>query len=212
MNLIMLGAPGAGKGTQAAVICERYNIPTISTGAIIRNAIRNQTEVGKMAKSYIDQGKLVPDDVVIGIIKERLGESDCKNGFILDGFPRTIAQADELTKMGISIDMALSIEADDSIILERLGGRRECSKCGATYHITNKPSKAGDKCEKCGGPLITRPDDCEETIKNRLEVYHESTEVLKSYYENLGKLVKIDGNREVEEITEDIFKALASVS
>ncbi len=210
MNLIMLGAPGAGKGTQAAVICEKYNIPTISTGAIIRNAIRNETEIGKIAKGYIDEGNLVPDNVVIGIINERLKESDCKNGFILDGFPRTIAQADELTKMGISINCALSIEVDDSIILERLGGRRECSECGATYHITNNPSKSGDKCEKCGGALITRPDDCEETIKNRLEVYHESTEVLKSYYDNLNKLVKIDGNRSVEEITDDILKALAS--
>ncbi len=210
MKLIMLGAPGAGKGTQAAVICERYNIPTISTGAIIRNAIRNETQIGKIAKGYIDEGKLVPDNVVIGIINERLKESDCKNGFILDGFPRTIAQADELTKMGISINCALSIEVDDSIILERLGGRRECSECGATYHVTNKPSKAGDKCEKCGGALITRPDDCEETIKNRLEVYHESTEVLKTYYDKLGKLVKIDGNRSVEEITNDILFALAS--
>lgn len=208
MNLIMLGAPGAGKGTQAAIICETYNIPTISTGAIIRNAIRNETEIGKIAKGYIDNGQLVPDDVVIGIINERLGESDCKNGFILDGFPRTVAQADELIKMGISIDLALSIEVDDSIIMERLGGRRECRECGATYHITNKPSKLGDKCEKCGGPLITRPDDCEETIKNRLDVYHKTTEVLKSYYENLGKLVKINGNRDVNEITKEILNTL----
>ena len=208
MNLIMLGAPGAGKGTQAAIICETYNIPTISTGAIIRNAIRNETEIGKMAKSYIDEGKLVPDSVVIGIINERLKEDDCKNGFILDGFPRTVAQADELIKMGISIDFALSIEVDDSIIMERLGGRRECRDCGATYHITNKPSSSGNKCEKCGGPLITRPDDCEETIKSRLSVYHETTEVLKSYYDKLGKLIKIDGNREVEEITNEILETL----
>ena len=208
MNLIMLGAPGAGKGTQAAIICETYNIPTISTGAIIRNAIRNQTEIGKIAKGYIDDGRLVPDDVVIGIINERLGESDCKNGFILDGFPRTVAQADELIKMGISIDLALSIEVDDSIIMERLGGRRECRACGAPYHVSNKPSKLGDKCEKCGGPLITRPDDCEETIKNRLDVYHKTTEVLKSYYENLGKLVKINGNRSVNEITNEILNTL----
>ena len=208
MKLIMLGAPGAGKGTQAAVICEKYSIPTISTGAIIRNAIRNQTEIGKIAKGYIDDGQLVPDDVVIGIINERLGESDCKNGFILDGFPRTVAQADELIKMGISIDLALSIEVDDSIIMERLGGRRECRACGAPYHVSNKPSKLGDKCEKCGGPLITRPDDCEETIKNRLDVYHKTTEVLKSYYENLGKLVKINGNRSVNEITNEILNTL----
>ena len=208
MKLIMLGAPGAGKGTQAAVICEKYSIPTISTGAIIRNAIRNGTEVGNMAKSYIDKGLLVPDDVVIGIIKERLAEPDCKNGFILDGFPRTTAQADELDNMGISIDHALSIEVDDSIILERLGGRRECSGCGATYHISFNPSKQGDKCEKCGAPLITRPDDCEETIKSRLKVYHDTTEVLKEYYENKGKLIKIDGNRSVQDITDDILTHL----
>lgn len=208
MKLIMLGAPGAGKGTQAAVICEKYSIPTISTGAIIRNAIRNGTEVGNMAKSYIDKGLLVPDDVVIGIIKERLAEPDCKEGFILDGFPRTTAQADELDKMGISIDCALSIEVDDSIILERLGGRRECSGCGATYHISFNPSKAGDKCEKCGATLITRPDDCEETIKSRLKVYHDTTEVLKEYYEAKGKLIKIDGNRSVQDITDSILAQL----
>ena len=208
MKLIMLGAPGAGKGTQAAVICEKYSIPTISTGAIIRNAIRNGTEVGNMAKTYIDKGLLVPDDVVIGIIKERLGEADCKNGFILDGFPRTTAQADELDKMGISIDHVLSIEVDDSIILERLGGRRECSGCGAPYHVSFNPSNAGDKCEKCGGKLITRPDDCEETIKSRLKVYHDTTEVLKEYYEAKGKLIKIDGNRSVQDITDEIFAQL----
>lgn len=208
MKLIMLGAPGAGKGTQAAVICEKYSIPTISTGAIIRNAIRNGTEVGNMAKTYIDKGLLVPDDVVIGIIKERLGEDDCANGFILDGFPRTTAQADELDKMGISIDYALSIEVDDSIILERLGGRRECSGCVATYHVSFNPSKAGDKCEKCGAELITRPDDCEETIKSRLKVYHDTTEVLKEYYDRKGKLIKIDGNRSVQDITDDILAQL----
>ena len=208
MKLIMLGAPGAGKGTQAALICEKYSIPTISTGAIIRNAIKNETEVGKLAKGFIDQGKLVPDDVVIDIIHERLQESDCANGFILDGFPRTTAQAEELYKMGISIDYVISIEVDDSTILERLGGRRECSGCAAPYHISNNPSKAGDKCEKCGAALITRPDDCEETIKSRLEVYHSTTEVLKEYYEAKGKLVKIDGNRGVHDITADILAQL----
>ena len=208
MKLIMLGAPGAGKGTQAAVICEKYSIPTISTGAIIRNAIRNGTEVGNIAKGYIDKGLLVPDDVVIDIIKERLKEDDCANGFILDGFPRTTAQADELDKMGISIDYALSIEVDDSIILERLGGRRECSGCAATYHVSFNPSKDGDKCEKCGAQLITRPDDCEETIKSRLKVYHETTEVLKEYYEAKGKLIMIDGNRSVQDITDDVLAQL----
>ncbi len=208
MKLIMLGAPGAGKGTQAAIICEKYSIPTISTGAIIRAAIRGGTPVGKQAKDYIDKGLLVPDEVVIGIIKERLAEDDCKNGFILDGFPRTTAQADALEKMGISIDYAVSIEVDDSIILDRLGGRRECSGCGATYHIKYNPSKSGDKCEKCGGELITRPDDCEETIMSRLKVYHETTEVLKDYYEKRGKLIKINGDAGVDEITKEIFAAL----
>ena len=208
MKLIMLGAPGAGKGTQAAIICEKYSIPTISTGAIIRAAIRGGTPVGKKAKDYIDKGLLVPDEVVIGIIKERLAEDDCKNGFILDGFPRTTAQADALEKMGISIDYAVSIEVDDSIILDRLGGRRECSGCGATYHIKYNPSKSGDKCEKCGGELITRPDDCEETIMSRLKVYHETTEVLKDYYEKRGKLIKINGDAGVDEITKEIFAAL----
>lgn len=208
MKLIMLGAPGAGKGTQAAIICEKYSIPTISTGAIIRAAIRGGTPVGKQAKDYIDKGLLVPDEVVIGIIKERLAEDDCKNGFILDGFPRTTAQADALEKMGISIDYAVSIEVDDSIILDRLGGRRECSGCGATYHIKYNPSKSGDKCEKCGGELITRPDDCEETIMSRLKVYHETTEVLKDYYEKRGKLIKINGDAGVDDITKEIFAAL----
>lgn len=208
MKLIMLGAPGAGKGTQAAIICEKYSIPTISTGAIIRAAIRGGTPVGKQAKDYIDKGLLVPDEVIIGIIKERLAEDDCKNGFILDGFPRTTAQADALEKMGISIDYAVSIEVDDSIILDRLGGRRECSGCGATYHIKYNPSKSGDKCEKCGGELITRPDDCEETIMSRLKVYHETTEVLKDYYEKRGKLIKINGDAGVDEITKEIFAAL----
>lgn len=208
MKLIMLGAPGAGKGTQAAKICEKFSIPTISTGAIIRNAIRCQTEVGKQAKDFIDKGLLVPDEVVIEIIKERLKDDDCKGGFILDGFPRTVAQADALEKMGITIDKAISIEVPDSVILERLGGRRECEKCGATYHINFNPSAKGEKCEKCDGLLITRPDDCEETIMSRLKVYHETTEVLKEYYEKLGKLVKIDGNKSVDEITQDAFNCL----
>ena len=208
MKLIMLGAPGAGKGTQAAKICEKYNIPTISTGAIIRNAIRNATDIGKQAKTFIDKGHLVPDEVVIGIIKERLAQDDCKNGFILDGFPRTTAQAEALEAMGIAIDKALSIEVPDEVILDRLGGRRECGECGATYHIRYNPSKSGDKCEKCGTPLITRPDDCEETIMSRLKVYHETTEVVKAFYDKLGKLIMIDGDRDVAAITEDVLKSL----
>lgn len=208
LKLIMLGAPGAGKGTQAAKICDRYNIPTVSTGAIIRNAIRNGTELGKKAKELIDKGLLVPDDVVIAIIDSRLKEDDCKNGYILDGFPRTVAQAEALKQMGVDIDAAISIEVDDSIIIDRLSGRRECSGCGATYHIKYTPSSKGDICEKCGAPLVTRPDDSADTIKQRLKVYHETTEVLKTFYENEGKLVLIDGDRDVDEITQEIFKVL----
>ncbi len=208
LKLIMLGAPGAGKGTQAAKICDRYNIPTVSTGAIIRNAIRNGTELGKKAKELIDKGLLVPDDVVIAIIDSRLKEDDCKNGYILDGFPRTVAQAEALKQMGVDIDAAISIEVDDSIIIDRLSGRRECSGCGATYHIKYTPSSKGDICEKCGAPLVTRPDDSADTIKQRLKVYHETTEVLKTFYKNEGKLVLIDGDRDVDEITQEIFKVL----
>ena len=208
LKLIMLGAPGAGKGTQAAKICDKYNIPTVSTGAIIRNAIRNGTELGKKAKELIDKGLLVPDDVVIAIIDSRLKEDDCKNGYILDGFPRTVAQAEALKQMGVDIDAAISIEVDDSIIIDRLSGRRECSGCGATYHIKYTPSSKGDICEKCGAPLVTRPDDSADTIKQRLKVYHETTEVLKTFYKNEGKLVLIDGDRDVDEITQEIFKVL----
>ena len=208
LKLIMLGAPGAGKGTQAAKICDRYNIPTVSTGAIISNAIRNGTELGKKAKELIDKGLLVPDDVVIAIIDSRLKEDDCKNGYILDGFPRTVAQAEALKQMGVDIDAAISIEVDDSIIIDRLSGRRECSGCGATYHIKYTPSSKGDICEKCGAPLVTRPDDSADTIKQRLKVYHETTEVLKTFYKNEGKLVLIDGDRDVDEITQEIFKVL----
>lgn len=208
LKLIMLGAPGAGKGTQAAKICERYNIPTISTGAIIRNAIRAGSEMGLKAKSLIDKGLLVPDEVVISIIDNRLKEDDCKNGYILDGFPRTLSQAQALKDMGVDIDYALSVEVDDSIIIDRLSGRRECSGCGATYHIKYTPSEKGDVCEKCGAPLITRPDDTVDTIKQRLKVFHETTEVLKTFYENEGKLVLIDGDRDVNEITQEIFNVL----
>ena len=208
MKLILLGAPGAGKGTQAEIISEKYNIPTISTGNIIRAALKNGTEMGLKAKSYIDAGNLVPDDVVIGIIKERLNESDCANGYILDGFPRTIPQAEALDDMGFDINCALSIEVADSEIVKRMSGRRVCPACGATYHVTDNPSAAGDKCDRCGAALSVRKDDAPEVVLSRLEVYHAQSEPLKEYYgervikvdvtegspsENFGKTVKALG-------------------
>lgn len=208
MKLILLGAPGAGKGTQAEIISEKYNIPTISTGNIIRAALKNGTEMGLKAKSYIDAGNLVPDEVVIGIIKERLAEDDCKNGFILDGFPRTIPQAEALDKMGFEIDHALSIEVDDAEIIKRMSGRRVCSVCGASYHTEfKKPEKEG-VCNICGGELVIRKDDEPETVMNRLKVYHEQTEPLKDYYKSCGKLITVEGQDKVEDTTALVLKAL----
>ena len=208
MKLIMLGAPGAGKGTQAQILSERFNIPTISTGAIIRAAIKNGTETGKMASALIDKGQLVPDEVVIDIIKERLAEDDCKNGFILDGFPRTISQADSLSKLGIRIDNVIDIEVPDEVIVTRLSGRRECPGCGATHHVNFNPTKDGVHCDKCGKELISRKDDAPETVKSRLEVYHEQTEPLIDYYKSKGILVVAGGTSSVEETTEEILKVL----
>lgn len=208
MNLILLGAPGAGKGTQAEKICEKYNIPAVSTGNIIREALKNGTDMGLKAKSYIDAGKLVPDDVVIGIIKERLAEDDCKDGFILDGFPRTIPQAEALDAMGIVIDKVVDIEVPDEKITARLSGRRVCLKCGATYHLEyKKPAKEG-VCNVCGDELVQRKDDKPETVLDRLSVYHEQTEPLKDYYEKTGKLVIVEGQEEVADTTALVFKAL----
>ncbi len=208
MKLIMLGAPGAGKGTQAIVLSEKYNIPTISTGVIIRAAIKNGTDTGKMAKDFIEKGQLVPDSVVIGIIKDRLAEADCKNGFILDGFPRTIPQAEALDQFGIEIDKVLDIEVPDSDIISRLSGRRECSKCGATYHITNNPSKKGELCDKCDGELVCRKDDAPETVLSRLEVYHAQTEPLIDFYKNKGILYVADGTKGVDATTKEIISVL----
>ena len=208
MRLIMLGAPGAGKGTQAEVLSEKLAIPTISTGAMIRQAIKNGTEVGLKAKDYIDKGLLVPDSAIIDIIKDRLKEDDCKNGFILDGFPRTIAQAEALDEFGIEIDTALSLEVDDEVIVKRLSGRRECSACAATYHVDSKPPVKECTCDKCGAALTTRNDDKPETIISRLAVYHEQTEPLKDFYEKKGKLTKVVGQETVEETTECVLKAL----
>ena len=208
MKLIFLGAPGAGKGTQAEIIAGKLNIPTISTGNIIREALANGTEMGLKAKAFIEAGKLVPDDVVIGIIKERLAQDDCKNGFILDGFPRTIPQAKALDKFGVEIDKVLDIEVPDSHIVERLSGRRECSKCGATYHLVNNPSKKGNLCERCDGELVCRKDDAPETILSRLEVYHSQTEPLIDFYKEKGILFVADGTKGVDATTEEIISVL----
>lgn len=208
MKLILLGAPGAGKGTQAEVICERLGIPAISTGNIIREALRNGTEMGLKAKSYMDSGALVPDDVVIGIIQERLAQDDCKNGFILDGFPRTVPQAAALDEMGITIDKVIDIEVADSDIEKRLSGRRICEKCGASYHIAYKPPAADGKCGKCGGDLMIRKDDLPETVRERLEIYHQQTEPLKDYYARTGKLAIVKGQEEVADTTRLTLAAL----
>ena len=208
MKLILLGAPGAGKGTQAEVISEKYNIPTISTGNIIRAALKNGTEMGLKAKSYIDAGNLVPDDVVIGIIKERLAESDCQNGYILDGFPRTIPQAEALDQLGFGIDAALSIEVADSEIVKRMSGRRVCEKCGASYHTEYKKPAVDGKCNFCDGNLVIRKDDEPETVLNRLNVYHDQTEPLKDYYKACGKLLCVEGQEEVKDTTKLVLAAL----
>ena len=208
MKLILLGAPGAGKGTQAEVISEKYNVPTISTGNIIRAAIKNGTEMGLKAKSYIDAGNLVPDEVVIGIVKERLSKSDCANGYILDGFPRTIPQAQALDNLGFDIDLALSIEVADSEIVKRMSGRRVCEKCGASYHTAYKKPAQEGVCNFCGGKLVVRKDDEPETVLNRLNVYHEQTEQLKSYYNSCGKLKTVEGQEKVADTTRLVLAAL----
>jgi adenylate kinase len=208
MKLILLGAPGAGKGTQAEIICERYNIPAISTGNIIREALKSGTEMGIRAKSYMDEGKLVPDEVVIGIIQERLAKNDCSNGFVLDGFPRTIPQAEALDKMGISIDKVLDIEVSDEAIVQRMSGRRVCEKCGASYHLIYKKPNVDGVCDKCGGTLVQRKDDHPDTVKERLNVYHEQTEPLKDYYSKQGKLCIVEGQDDVADTTKKVLAAL----
>lgn len=199
MNIILLGAPGAGKGTQAAVICEKLNIPTISTGNIIREALKNGTEMGLKAKSYMDAGKLVPDEVVIGIVKERLAKDDCAKGFILDGFPRTIPQAEALDAMGVVIDKVIDIEVADEVIVNRLSGRRVCEKCGRPYHLESLKPKVEGICDDCGGTLVQRKDDSIETVKARLDIYHNETEPLKDYYAKQNKLVVVEGQDTVED-------------
>ncbi len=206
MKMILLGPPGAGKGTQAEVLSKHFCIPTISTGAMIRNEIRNETELGLAAKKLIEEGQLVSDEVILNMLRVRIEADDCKNGFILDGVPRTINQA-EAIKTFAKIDAALSIEVPDEVIIGRLGGRRECSGCGATYHVENKPTKTEGICDKCGRELLIRPDDMPETIKKRLDVYHEQTEPLKEFYKNEGLLRSVDGTKSISDITADMIKA-----
>jgi adenylate kinase len=207
MKLILLGAPGAGKGTQADIISRKLAIPTISTGNILRAAIRNSTPIGIKARSYMDSGNLVPDDVIIGIMKERLAKSDCANGYILDGMPRTITQAEALEDAGVKVDVALVIEASDAEIMDRMTGRRTCGNCGATYHIRTNPPKTDNICDVCGDELVLRKDDKPETVINRLKVYHQETEPLIEYFKSRGKLKTVE-NLSIEATTEVIFRTL----
>ncbi|EEG32148.1 adenylate kinase [[Clostridium] methylpentosum DSM 5476] len=208
MNLILLGAPGAGKGTQAEVICDTLKIPAISTGNILREAVKNGTELGLKAKEYMESGNLVPDEVVIGLLKERIAQDDCKNGYVLDGFPRTVPQAEALDVMGVVIDKVIDIEVADEAIQKRLSGRRVCEDCGASYHVDYKPSAVEGKCDKCGGKTVQRKDDHPDTIKDRLNVYHEQTEPLKDYYSKTGKLVIVEGQEDVKDTTALTLKAV----
>ena len=201
LKMIFLGAPGAGKGTQSDIVAEKYGIPTISTGVMIREAIKNNTEMGIAAKAYTEKGALVPDEVVIGIIAERLAKDDCQNGFILDGFPRTVPQAEALDNMGVGINCVVSLEVADDKIVERMSGRRVCAKCGASYHILYNPSANGADCDKCGEALSIRKDDAPEVVLDRLNVYHNQTEPLKDFYGKKGVLVLVEGQEEVKDTT-----------
>lgn len=212
MKLILLGAPGAGKGTQAEIICQEKKIPTISTGNILREALKNGTEMGLKAKSYMESGKLVPDEILIGIIKDRIREPDCKNGFILDGFPRTIPQAEALDEMGAGIDAVLDIEVADEDIITRMSGRRVCEKCGSSYHVLFKQPKVEGKCDNCDGTLVQRKDDHPDTVKERLEVYHSQTEPLKEFYSKQGKLLVVHGQEKVEDTTRLVLESLEDLA
>ena len=208
MNLILLGAPGAGKGTQAEMLAEKLQIPTISTGNMLREAMANGSELGKKIKQTMDSGNLVADELVLGILSERTAQPDCKNGFILDGVPRTLAQAKALDAKGVRIDYVVSLEIADAVIEGRMTGRRVCPKCGASFHITANPPKENNTCDLCGEALVTRKDDAPETVKSRLAIYHETTEVLKDFYAAQGKLRLVEGNQSIEGAFKDILKAL----
>ena len=210
MNLILLGAPGAGKGTQAELLIEKLGIPGISTGNMLREAIANGTELGKKVKSYMDGGLLVPDELIMGIVAERTAQPDCANGFILDGVPRTLAQAEALDAAGVVIDHVVSIEIDDSVIEGRMTGRRVCGKCGASYHVVANPPKTEGVCDSCGSELIIRKDDAPETVRKRLDVYHAQTEVLMDYYGKQGKIRHIEDNQSIEGANEDILVAIGA--
>ena len=208
MNLILLGAPGAGKGTQAELLMQHLGIPSISTGNMLREAMANGSELGKQVKQCMDEGKLVSDDLVLSLVAERTAQPDCKNGFILDGVPRTLSQAEALEAKGVRIDHVISIEIDDAVIEGRMTGRRVCTKCGATYHITVNPPKTPGICDHCGDAVVIRKDDAAETVRNRLKVYHESTEVLKNYYAKQNKLRLVEGNQPIEDAYHDILRVL----
>ncbi len=209
MNIILFGAPGAGKGTQAEAISEYKSIPTISTGNIIREALKSGSELGLKAKDYMAGGGLVPDEIVIEIIKERVAKDDCKNGFILDGFPRTIPQAEALDNMEIKIDKVIEINVSDATIIDRMSGRRVCEVCGSSYHMTNKKPQQDGICDKCQGTLVQREDDQPDTVKNRLKIYHEQTKPLEQYYDHQGKLTVVDGDgKTIAETIELVLKAL----
>ena len=210
MNLILLGAPGAGKGTQAELLVHKLSIPAISTGNMLREAIAEGTELGMKAKSYMDGGNLVPDELILGIVADRVAQPDCAGGFILDGVPRTLAQAEALEAKGVKIDYVVDIEVPDSEIEGRMIGRRVCGRCGASYHIVAHPPKIDGICDECGGELVIRKDDAPETVRNRLKVYHSTTEVLKDFYGKLGRLVKVDGCQSIEKANEDILAAIGA--
>ena len=210
MNLILLGAPGAGKGTQAELLSQRLSIPAISTGNMLREAMANGSELGKQLKQIMDSGSLVSDDVILSIVSERVSRPDCKNGFILDGVPRTLSQAKALDAANVKIDHVVSIEIDDRVIEGRMTGRRVCAKCGASYHITANPPKTEGICDLCGAELVIRKDDAPETVRHRLKVYHETTEVLKNYYAEQEKLRLVDGNQPIEDAFRDVLKAIGA--
>ena len=208
MNLILLGAPGAGKGTQAAILARELNIPTISTGNILRAAVASGSELGKQAKACMETGALVSDEIIIGIIRDRLAEPDCANGYILDGVPRTIGQAEALEQNGITFDRVVSMEISDETIMERMSGRRVCPKCGASYHVVAVPPKQEGVCDECGSKLMTRKDDAPETVKSRLAVYHKETEPLKDFYESRGVLFPVEDKGSVEATSAAILRLL----